>query len=102
MQKIYVTLFPCNECAKLIIQSGITEIIYYAGKVNSISSTTNENDATESDNNSDNNNKENDINTDKGEMTYFASKKLLDLANIPTRQFSYTRNIHLKLPPEEY
>jgi dCMP deaminase len=26
--KIYVTLFPCNECAKAIIQSGITEIIY--------------------------------------------------------------------------
>ncbi len=26
--KIYVTLFPCNECAKAIIQSGICEIIY--------------------------------------------------------------------------
>ena len=26
--KIYVTLFPCNECAKAIIQSGIKEIIY--------------------------------------------------------------------------
>ncbi len=25
---IYVTLFPCNECAKAIIQSGIREIIY--------------------------------------------------------------------------
>jgi len=25
---LYVTLFPCNECAKLIIQSGIKEIIY--------------------------------------------------------------------------
>ncbi len=25
---IYVTLFPCNECAKLIIQSGIKEIVY--------------------------------------------------------------------------
>ncbi len=30
--KIYVTLFPCNECAKLIIQSGITEIIYESNK----------------------------------------------------------------------
>lgn len=33
--KMYVTLFPCNECAKLIIQSGIREVIYlddkYAG-----------------------------------------------------------------------
>ena len=26
--KIYVSLFPCNECAKAIIQSGIKEIIY--------------------------------------------------------------------------
>ena len=26
--KIYVTLFPCNECAKAIIQCGIREVIY--------------------------------------------------------------------------
>ncbi len=26
--KLYVTLFPCNECAKAIIQSGIRELIY--------------------------------------------------------------------------
>jgi dCMP deaminase len=26
--RIYVSLFPCNECAKAIIQSGIAEIIY--------------------------------------------------------------------------
>lgn len=26
--KIYVTLFPCNECAKAIIQSGISEVVY--------------------------------------------------------------------------
>ena len=25
---IYVSLFPCNECAKAIIQSGIKEVIY--------------------------------------------------------------------------
>ena len=30
--KIYVDLFPCNECAKAIIQSGITEIIYLYDK----------------------------------------------------------------------
>lgn len=29
---IYVTLFPCHECAKLIIQSGIKEIIYMEDK----------------------------------------------------------------------
>ena len=26
--KIYVSLFPCNECAKAIIQSGIRELVY--------------------------------------------------------------------------
>ena len=30
--KLYVTLFPCNECAKVIIQSGIKEIIYLSDK----------------------------------------------------------------------
>ena len=30
--KVYVTLFPCNECAKAIIQSGIAEIIYMSDK----------------------------------------------------------------------
>ena len=29
---IYVALFPCNECAKLILQSGIKEVIYYSDK----------------------------------------------------------------------
>lgn len=26
---LYVTLFPCHDCAKLLIQAGITEIVYY-------------------------------------------------------------------------
>lgn len=30
--RIYVTLFPCNECAKLIIQSGIKEVVYLEDK----------------------------------------------------------------------
>ncbi len=30
--KMYVTLFPCNECAKAIIQSGIREIVYDCDK----------------------------------------------------------------------
>ena len=37
---LYVTLFPCNECAKAIIQSGIKEIVYmsdkYANQANTI------------------------------------------------------------------
>ena len=30
--KLYVALFPCNECAKAIIQSGIREVIYLSDK----------------------------------------------------------------------
>ncbi|KAK6172975.1 hypothetical protein SNE40_016520 [Patella caerulea] len=29
---IYVALFPCNECAKVVIQSGIKEVVYYSDK----------------------------------------------------------------------
>jgi dCMP deaminase len=30
--KMYVTLFPCNECAKIIIQSRIRKVIYASDK----------------------------------------------------------------------
>ncbi len=30
--KLYVTLFPCNECTKALIQKGISEIIYLSDK----------------------------------------------------------------------
>lgn len=30
--KMYVTLFPCNECAKAIIQAGIKSIVYDCDK----------------------------------------------------------------------
>ena len=30
--KLYVTLFPCNECAKLVVQNGIKEVIYLSDK----------------------------------------------------------------------
>ena len=29
---VYVSLFPCNECAKAIIQSGIKKIVYESDK----------------------------------------------------------------------
>ena len=29
LQRLYVTMFPCNECAKLLIQAGITEVVFY-------------------------------------------------------------------------
>ena len=29
---LYVSLFPCNDCAKLIVQVGIAEVVYLSGK----------------------------------------------------------------------
>ena len=29
---LYVTLFPCNECTKAIIQTGIKEVVYISNK----------------------------------------------------------------------
>ena len=37
--KLYVSLFPCNECAKAIIQAGICEIIYDSDKYKEMPST---------------------------------------------------------------
>lgn len=40
--RVYVALFPCNECAKAIIQSGVREVVYlsdkYAGTPGNIAS----------------------------------------------------------------
>ncbi len=30
--KVYVALFPCNECAKVLIQAGIKQVIYLSDK----------------------------------------------------------------------
>ena len=37
--RIYVALFPCNECAKAIIQSGIREVYYLSDKYANTDST---------------------------------------------------------------
>lgn len=40
--QLFVALFPCNECSKIIVQSKIKEVIYlsdkYAGKPSTIAS----------------------------------------------------------------
>ena len=37
--KVYVALFPCNECAKAIIQAGISEVVYLSDKYHDTPST---------------------------------------------------------------
>ncbi len=34
--KIYCTLFPCNECAKTLIQNGIVEVIFESDKYHEV------------------------------------------------------------------
>ena len=62
--RVYVTLFPCNECTKAIIQTGIKEVIYLDDKY-------------------------------KDTTMVKASKKMLDLAKIPYRQFK-VENLEIK------
>ena len=37
--RLYVALFPCNECAKAIIQSGVKEVLYLSDKYATTSAT---------------------------------------------------------------
>ena len=37
--RLYVGLFPCNECAKAIIQAGVSEVIYLSDKYRNTPST---------------------------------------------------------------
>lgn len=34
--RIYAALFPCNECAKTIIQNGITEVVFESDKYHEV------------------------------------------------------------------
>lgn len=34
--KIYCTLFPCNECAKTLIQNGVREVIFESDKYHNV------------------------------------------------------------------
>ncbi|KAL8529996.1 hypothetical protein ACS0TY_007174 [Phlomoides rotata] len=56
-QMLYVTMFPCNECAKIIIQSGVSEVIYYVEK-----------------------------RLDNPDAAYVASHKLLSMAGVKVRK----------------
>lgn len=58
-QRLYVTMFPCNECAKMIVQAGLREVVYCEAK---------------------------DATRRADWACYEASKRLLRLAGVRTRQ----------------
>ena len=80
---LYVTMFPCNECSKLLIQAGIREVVFYedkgvaAGRPASAPAT-------------------------GGILpaeSYAASRTLLDLAGVRTRQHAPAAPVVLRVEP---
>jgi len=76
--RIYVTMFPCNECAKLIIQSGIVEVIYYEAKISNLTPNS----------------------PDKGQqkqkdLMFHAAQKLCHMAGVKLTQFKASRKISI-------
>lgn len=76
---MYVTLFPCNECAKLLIQAGIKEIVYHEDKLAPQRSTSPSKDGFRPD------------------QQYAASRKLLALAGVTLRQHRFRHPVTLRL-----
>lgn len=71
--KIYVHLFPCNECAKLIIQAGIKEVLYLSDKFKDKDGTLKETDSVK------------------------ASKRMLDECGVKYHQLEIDKEIIIKL-----
>ncbi|KAJ8728701.1 hypothetical protein PYW07_006397 [Mythimna separata] len=63
---IYVTLFPSNECAKLIIQSGIKKVIYFT-----------------------------DVKNEGADLNAEASKRMFEAANVEYKQYEATYDFQL-------
>lgn len=72
-QRVYVTMFPCNECAKLLIQAGIKEIVYSESKSGS----------------------HKHVASMLPDQAYEASRRLLALAGVRTRQHTWQRPLML-------
>ena len=56
---VYVSMFPCNECAKVMIQAGVKQVVFFEGK---------------------------DGKSAKDAAIYAASRKLLAMAGVELRQ----------------
>ncbi|PRW45007.1 Deoxycytidylate deaminase isoform A [Chlorella sorokiniana] len=78
--RVYVTMFPCNECAKLMIQAGIKEVVYHEAK----------GEARRSDSPITGGN----FNRDQ---QYAASQRLLALAGVRLRQHLFRQPVLLRL-----
>ncbi|RQM15792.1 hypothetical protein DD237_002439 [Peronospora effusa] len=68
---MYVALFPCNECAKLIIQSGISRVVYCSDKYKQ---------------------EYVDVSKSFGSWKFVASRRLLDMAGVQYTQHQLQRS----------
>ena len=73
---MYVTMYPCNECAKLMIQAGIREVVYCEGKLNK----------DDRDNNSNKNSASKNNNNNSKKVFGENAKNIID-AGVTVRQF---------------
>eukprot|EP00877_Chromochloris_zofingiensis_P013478 jgi/Chrzof1/8384/Cz03g08170.t1 len=87
--RVYVTMFPCNECAKLLIQAGIKEVVYHEAKLESHHPSVLDSETRCSSGSSGD---EGHASADAG---YMASRSLLTLAGVKLRQHTLQRCIHL-------
>lgn len=78
--KLYVTMFPCNECAKLLIQAGIREIVFHEDKAQPKSGTPSLGGG-----------------GFKLSQQYAASRRLLQMAGVQVRQHRFQRPFSLTL-----
>tara|TARA_B100001250_G_C19455078_1_gene637669 strand:- start:185 stop:556 length:372 start_codon:yes stop_codon:yes gene_type:complete len=94
---MYVTMYPCNECAKLMIQAGIREVVYCEGKLKNDASSASSSSSKEKKKKALGENTNNEAPTSgvavekkeekKVDPSYFASQKLLALAGITVRKY---------------
>ena len=87
---MYVTMFPCNNCAKLLIQAGISEVVYYEDKRRTKSGVSGKS-------------LQNQETPTKGgtrpDPAYEASQRLLSHAGVTLRQHMPTTPIYLDFCP---
>ena len=75
-----MTMFPCNECAKLIIQSGISEVIYYEAKISNVAVPNSPN-----------------AKQAKKDLMFHAARKLCSLAGVKLTHFSAKQKVEIKI-----
>ncbi|KAL6778209.1 hypothetical protein ACKKBG_A17350 [Auxenochlorella protothecoides x Auxenochlorella symbiontica] len=87
--RIYVTMFPCNECAKLMIQAGIAEVVFHEDKGTAAGGSSPAAGSAQP-----------APGSISRSQQYAASKKLMAMAGVHVRQHRFHRSVRLCLDPD--